>query len=137
VEDRLIIKSGTKKRILVVDDEDVILFSYKKIFQKEMLEVDVCGNPERAMAMIRDNSYDAVLSDIRFSDSESREGLDILRCVRENSPETAVILMTGYGSAQLREMALELGADSYFDKPVAISSLEETLATLGIVSGKN
>jgi DNA-binding NtrC family response regulator len=127
-------KSGTKKRILVVDDEDAILFSYKKIFQKKTLEVDVSRSPETAMAMIRDNSYDAVLSDIRFSDSESREGLDILRCVRENSPETAVILMTGYGSVQLREMALDLGADFYFDKPVAISTLEETLMTLGIVS---
>ena len=130
-------KCETEKRILVVDDEDVILFSYKKIFQGDMLVVDVSRDPETAMEMIRDNSYNAVISDIRFSDSESREGLDILRYVREKCPETAVILMTGYGSSEIREKALELGTDFYFDKPVAISTIENTLMNLGILSGKD
>jgi DNA-binding NtrC family response regulator len=133
---RTIMKSGTKKRILVVDDEDVILFSYSKIFQREGLDVDVCKNPEEALVMIRDNFYNAVLSDIRFSDSESMEGLDTLRYVREHRPETAVILMTGYGSVELREKAFDLGAAFYFDKPVAISTIDESLMTLGILPEK-
>jgi DNA-binding NtrC family response regulator len=136
LKERPIMRSEAKKRILVVDDEDVILFSYRKLFQREGLDVDVCKTPETAMMMIRDNSYNAVLSDIRFSDSESREGLDILRYVHENRPETAVILMTGYGSVELREKAFELGAAFYFDKPVAISTIDESLMTLGILPEK-
>ena len=123
----------TKKRILVIDDEDVILFSYKKIFQGSHLDVDVCGTPEAAVEMIRNNVYSAVISDIRFTDSESREGLDILRYVKEHSPATPVIIMTGYGSAELKEKAFELGAAFYFDKPVEISLIEDALRVLGVI----
>lgn len=129
-------KDGTKKRILVIDDEDVILFSYKKIFQRSHLDVDVCGTPEAAVEMIRNNVYNAVISDIRFSDSDSKEGLDILRYVRENSPATPVILMTGYGSAEIKEKAIALGAAYYFDKPVAISVIDDTLRALGVIGGE-
>lgn len=126
-----------KKRILVIDDEDVILFSYKKIFQGRFLDVDVCKTPEAAMEMIRDNVYNAVISDIRLTDSESREGLDILRYVMEHSPGTPVIIMTGYGSTEVKEKALQLGAAYYFDKPIAISVMEDTLKALGLISGES
>jgi len=130
-------ESEKTKRILVIDDEDVILFSYRKIYQGQHLTVDVCKTPEDAIELIRTNYYDAIISDVRFSDSESAEGLDILRYVNEHCPSIPVILMTGYGSAEIRDRAVELGVAYYFDKPVAISMIDYTLKSLGIIQDNN
>ncbi len=121
------------KKILVTDDEDAILFSYKKLFSRDSVLVDVCKTPEAAFEMIRNTLYDVVISDIRFSDSDCVRGLDILAYIKKHSPKTKVIIMTGYGSAELMNKAMNLGAAFYLDKPVEISRMDAILTKLGVV----
>jgi len=61
-----------------------------------------------------------------------KEGLDILRYVKEHNPQTKVILITGYGSPELGKKAITLGADFYFEKPVSTFILRDALRNLGI-----
>jgi DNA-binding NtrC family response regulator len=127
-----VVKCEEQRKILVADDEDVILFSYKKLYSHNSVRVDVCKTADAAYEMIRDTTYDVVISDVRFSDSDCTQGLDILAYIKERSPMTKVIIMTGYGSAELKERAMSLGAYCYLDKPVEISRVDQILSTLGL-----
>lgn len=120
------------KRILIVDDEEATLFSYKKLLGNPSVEVDTSDTAEDAIRLIKENRYDAVITDLRLSHSESSEGLGIFRYIREHKPQTPTILLTGYGSDEIRDKILSLGAHDYFDKPVQISEIINCLKELGI-----
>ncbi|MCM0081441.1 response regulator [Geomonas sp. Red32] len=121
-----------KKRILVVDDEESIQFSYQRLFRRENVEVDVCGNLKDTLAMLDQTGYDVVIADLRLSDPDGREGLEILERVRRSRPDTSVILMTGYGNGDVHEKATELGVLKYFVKPVEVEDLMNLLSRIGI-----
>ncbi|GFO53825.1 hypothetical protein GMSM_08320 [Geomonas sp. Red276] len=124
--------ASEKKRILVVDDEESIQFSYQRLFRRENVDVDVCGNLKDTLAMLDATGYDVVIADLRLSDPDGREGLEILERVRRLRPETSVILMTGYGNSDAHERAMELGVIRYFVKPVEVADLMTLLSRIGI-----
>jgi DNA-binding NtrC family response regulator len=125
------------KRILIVDDEDAILFSYRKLLRGATVKVDDCMTQEEAIALITENNYDAIITDFRLSHSEGSEGLEILKYVKIHKPATSVILMTGYGNDAIKGQALTLGACGYFDKPVQISKIITLLKEMGIHAGES
>jgi len=121
-----------KQRILFVDDEKSLLFASKKLLTGDQIEVDTAETKEKALAMIDKNEYDVVIADIRLTGVFGKEGLDILRYVKEHNPQTHVILITGYGSPEIGKKAIALGAAYYFDKPVSHFVLKDALKKLGI-----
>jgi DNA-binding NtrC family response regulator len=127
----------TTQRILIVDDEESILFSYRKLLQAPEVQVDDCMTLEEALARIRDHDYNAIITDYRLSHSEGNEGLEILEYVRDHKPATPVIFLTGYGNDEIKATALALGACGYFDKPVQISMIINLLRQMGIRVGKS
>ena len=127
----------TVQRILIVDDEDALLFSYRKLLRGAAVKVDDCMTQEEAIALIRDNSYDAIITDFRLSHSEGIEGLEILKYVKIHKPATPVIFMTGYGNDAIKDKAFALGACGYFDKPVQISKIITLLRKMGIHAGES
>jgi len=118
------------KRVLIVDDEVSILFSYRKLLEREGMKVDVCESFEGAAEQIRDNVYCAVIADIRLSGSANTDGLRILREIRQNQPDTIVIMMTGHGNSEIEQMAYDLGATHYFEKPVQPSVILDALKSI-------
>jgi DNA-binding NtrC family response regulator len=123
------------KRVLIVDDEVSILFSYRKLLEREGMKVDVCESFEEAVEHIRDNDYCAVIADIRLSGSENTDGLKILHEIKKKQPDAKVILMTGYGNSDIEQMAYDLGAAHYFEKPVRPSVILDTLKSRWSFSG--
>jgi len=121
-----------KQRILFVDDEKSLLFASKKLLSGYQIEVDTAETKDEALAMIDKNEYDVVIADIRLTGVFGKEGLDILRYVKEHNPQTHVILITGYGSPEIGKKAIALGAAYYFDKPVSHFVLKDALKKLGI-----
>jgi DNA-binding response OmpR family regulator len=126
----------TIKRILIVDDEEAVLFSYKKLLQGPYTKVDICADIESAFTMLRDNDYSAVVTDLRLASSEGEEGLEILRYVRSRKPDTPVLVLTGYGSDEIKKQVLAAGNTYYFSKPLSVSELNETLKHLGLIVGR-
>lgn len=124
-----------KQRILIVDDEEAIIFSYKKLLSGRYVEVDGCTSLVDALALIQNNRYSAVITDFRLSHSESSEGLEILACIRTYQPATPVILFTGYGSDEIKNQVLALGICGYFDKPVQVAEIVEALRSMGVQAG--
>ena len=107
-------------RILLVDDEPSILNVLTALLRKQGYDVVPAGNGEAAIGLIRTEKFDLVLSDIRM---EPVNGLQVLEAVRQDSPGTAVILLTGYGSIRTAVEAMKGGAFDYITKPFKVDEL--------------
>lgn len=121
-----------KQRLLVVDDEPVILIAFKKLLQEPLVAVDGAESIEYAKALLDERSYDAVIADLRLSGLHGEEGLEIIRHIKNRRPETAVILVTAHGNQDVMNKAYNLGAAFYFEKPVSTNILKDALKSLGV-----
>ena len=120
------------KRILVVDDETAFLLGIRKILARTAAATDVAETIEEAERLLDQNAYDIVITDLRLTGVLGEEGLEIIRHIRETHPKTRCILVTGYGSPEIREKALAEGVDYYFEKPVSPSMLLDVVQKLGV-----
>ncbi|UCG78660.1 MAG: response regulator [Nitrospirota bacterium] len=118
------------RRILIVDDEEALLIALKKLLNEKQVDIDTAETLEGATKLIGDTEYDIVIADIRLAGVLNQDGLEILQYVKKHSPDTRVVLMTGYGSPEIMEYAFSLGADFYFEKPVSIKVLKDAIRSL-------
>ncbi|HPI91590.1 MAG TPA: sigma-54 dependent transcriptional regulator [Deltaproteobacteria bacterium] len=102
------------KKILVVDDEIGIRQSLKKILEKEGYEVLTASDGEEAFKVIRSDSIDLLISDIRMA---GMDGLELLKVCKSVSPYTEVIMITGYASVDTAVDSMKQGAYDYITKP--------------------
>jgi len=114
-------------RVLVVDDEPAVLFAYRKLIEKDGLSVDISASLEDAIMQIRSHPYLAVIADMRLAGTDNDDGLEILRFIRKERPETKTILATGYGDIEIEKLARSLGVSYYFKKPVSPSDILNAL----------
>jgi two-component system nitrogen regulation response regulator NtrX len=110
-------------RILIVDDEPGIRQSLKGVFKDECFTIDVVSSGEDCLKRFDQDSYDLVLLDIWLP---GMDGLDTLRKLREKSPRTQVIMISGHATIATAVSATKLGAFDFIEKPL---SLEHTLLT--------
>jgi DNA-binding NtrC family response regulator len=115
--------SSESHRVLVVDDEPAILFAYRKLIEKDGMTVDICANLEDAVRHIRARRYLAVIADMRLAGTDNGDGLEILRIIQIERPDTKTILSTGYGDSEIEKAARVLGVSYCFKKPVKASEL--------------
>ena len=101
------------KKILLVDDEEVVRLSFKRELSEEF-EVITARNGEDAFLKLQDSFFDVVVTDLVMSGAG---GLDVLRRAKSISPDICVILITGYGELESVVEALRLGVDDYLLKP--------------------
>lgn len=120
------------KRILIVDDEPTILLSLSYCLKTNKVEVITSSKIEAAEEALARYPFDLVIADIRMSGMYGIEGLELLRYVKEQNPVTAVIIMTAYGSEEIRDEAFRRGAYYYYEKPVDIEHLLKMVGQLGI-----
>jgi len=123
---------GETKRILIVDDEPTILLSLSYCLKTDGVEVITSSRIEAAEEALSRYFFDLVIADIRMSGMYGVEGLELLSYIKKISPETAVIIMTAYGSDDIRAEADRRGAYHYYDKPVNIEHLLGKVRELGI-----
>lgn len=123
--------NNSLKKILIVDDEQSILFSLSYVLKADGVEVIACSEIEQAEEALESTHFDLVLADIRMSGVTGIEGLELLTYIKERY-DTEVIIMTGYGSDETEAEAYRRGACHYFTKPIDIPSLLEQVAARGI-----
>jgi DNA-binding response OmpR family regulator len=120
------------KRILVVDDEEVISFGFSMFLKEPGIEVDCAQTMEDAELLIAAHKYSAAIVDLRLSDSTEMEGFECIRLLRLSQNECKIIVQTAYGDNELRERAKALGADLYFEKPTEPEVLKTALTRFAI-----
>jgi DNA-binding NtrC family response regulator len=122
------------KKILIVDDEPTILMTMSHVLSGKDTMVITSSRIEEAEEALARYTFDLVIADIRLSGMEGIEGLELLSYVKQLNPKTNVIIMTAYGSDEMREEAYRRGAFRYFEKPIDIPQLIETVQSMGIES---
>ena len=119
-------------RVLVVEDEKKTASFIRKALQAEGFAVDVCHNGDDGLAAARATSFDAVVLDIMLP---GRDGLSLLRQLRERQDATPVLLLSARGEVNERVEGLNAGADDYLPKPFVIAELVARVRALGRRSG--
>lgn len=100
--------------ILVVDDKDSMRSMLTETLIEEGYRVDAADTGKKAIDLVHNKSYDLVLTDLKMPDVD---GLTVLREIKEVEADTAVILMTAYGTIEDAVAAMKLGAIDFLTKP--------------------
>ena len=109
-----------KKRILIVDDEIIILKTLSWVLGHQGYEVDTAESGEEGLVKLQHGSYNLLISDLLM---HGMSGIDLLKSARAISPDMAVCLITGYADLDSAIDALRLGADDYPVKPCDMQEL--------------
>lgn len=107
-------------KILVVDDEEIIRDSILYILESEGYEVDKAENGKVAYEKIKEKHFDLVITDIEMP---AMKGTELLEKIKTLDPQTAVIIITAFGSLDTAITALRNGASDYILKPVEFDEL--------------
>lgn len=122
---------GSPPSVLVVDDEEAILFGIEDYLTATGWRVATAATPEQAAELLAHGTYSVALVDLRLSDDDgARRGLDVVRRIRERSPVTPVVLLTAYGSADVELEASRMGVASLLVKPQPLPRLDAHLREL-------
>jgi len=119
--------------VLVVDDEGAIRYSVSKTLQRIGYQVDEAASGEEALELIARHEYEVILTDIRMP---GLSGVDLLKRIKDISPDAIVILMTGYASLGTAVESLRLGAHDYLIKPSSSQDIRQSVAR-GVERARN
>ena len=111
-----------KARILAVDDEEIILSSFRKILVLAGYSIDTVEKGSEALGLIRKNDYDFIFTDLRMP---GMDGVELTKAAKHLRPDIDVIVITGYASIETAVETVKLGAMDYVEKPFTEDELLE------------
>ncbi|SEO55630.1 DNA-binding transcriptional response regulator, NtrC family, contains REC, AAA-type ATPase, and a Fis-type DNA-binding domains [Flavobacterium sp. CF108] len=119
----------TNASILIIDDQEDILFASKVYLKKYFENIHTLNNPKKIVELLSKNAIDVVLLDMnyRIGFEDGREGLYLLKEIKTLSPKTVVILMTAFGKVETAVEGLKSGAFDYILKPWENKKLLESV----------
>ena len=103
-----------KARILAVDDEDIVLESFRKILVLDGFSIDTVEKGREALGLIQKNDYDFVFVDLKMPEMD---GVEVTKAVKHLRPDVDVIVITGYASVESAVETMKHGAMDYVQKP--------------------
>lgn len=109
-----------RQRVLVIDDEKDVAYSFQRVLAEEPVEVTGAPTGSEGLKQLRKQPADLVLLDVRIGEEN---GLEILRQIRKEHPRQLVIVMTAHGTAQTAIEAMKHGAFDYILKPFDVPEL--------------
>ena len=115
---------GDSLEILILDDESIVGQRLKSALEKEGYNVEVFVRSNEAATRLEEKSFDIVVTDIRM---EGMDGIQLLEKVKLRSPETKVIIITGYASMDLAREADSKGAFDFIAKPFRIGTMRDKI----------
>jgi two-component system response regulator PilR (NtrC family) len=107
--------------VLVVDDEQSMRDFLAILLKKEGHEVTLAENGAAALKAVQSEIFDLVISDVKMP---GMSGIDLLKSIKEFSPETIVVLVTAFAAAESAVEAMKLGASDYIIKPFKVDELK-------------
>ncbi len=116
-----------QKNILVVDDEKNIRTTVGYCLDTLGYKYDMAVNGEEALTILKNNSYDLILLDIKMP---GITGMELLSKIRANNNQTNVIMMTAYGTIKDAVTAMKLQAIDFIGKPFTVDQLEKILSNV-------
>jgi CheY-like chemotaxis protein/glycine cleavage system H lipoate-binding protein len=115
---------GYRANVLVVDDEEIVCNSCRKILSQEGHNVQTALNGREALRKVEEDNYDVLIADWKMPEID---GMEVMRIVKKNHPDIIVIMITGYPSVESAVKAMRLGVSNYVPKPIDPDGLTQTL----------
>jgi two-component system nitrogen regulation response regulator GlnG len=112
-------------KLLVIDDEQGVCYSFRRVFAAEGVEVLTARTAAEGLDQLRDNAPDVVVLDLQLPD---RNGLEVFRDIHELAPKRPVIFITAHGTADTAIEAMKAGAFDYLLKPLDLERISQVLA---------
>src|SRR5258708_32429108 len=123
-------RTQTAERILIVDDEDLIVGAMRRYFQGLGYTVDSAYELEEALALLGNYQYDLVIADLRLTAIGGVEGLQIVADVHQKFARTRVILLSAFGTPEIERESYNRGADAFLHKPKAMMEIAQVAKSL-------
>ncbi len=111
-----------KATILVIDDEQIVQESVRRILEEEGYKIDGAMRVDQALNRLAEQSYDIVLTDLMMPD---RSGMEAVQAVARDHPDTGVVMFTGFATVDSAVESMKLGALDYLPKPFTPEELLE------------
>ncbi|MBI5057235.1 MAG: response regulator [Nitrospirae bacterium] len=111
-----------EKRLIIVEDEETLCESLKRVLTREGYTVDAVNSAEDAFNMLEEKEYDLIITDIILP---GLNGIKLIKRIKEKNPEQTVVVMTAYASLETAEEALSAGAYDYIVKPVMHEEIKQ------------
>lgn len=122
---------GTRQeRILIVDDEELIVLAMRKYFEGLGYSVDSAHELEEAQALLTTRQYDLVIADLRLTGIGGVEGLQIVSDIHQRHGDTRVILLSAYGTPEIERESYNRGADAFLHKPKSMMEIANVAVNL-------
>jgi len=115
-----ILRTQSRPKVLVVDDEEIALKNMERILTKEGYSVDCASHGVEALEKMGKAYYDVVLTDLKM---DRLDGITVLEKVKRRNPDTQVIIITGYASVESAVETIKKGAFDYIKKPIKSDTL--------------
>lgn len=109
-------------RVLVVDDEDLVISVIREVLQLRDLEISEASDGESAVERLGRERFDLVIADKNLP---GINGLEVLRRAKRRDPTVATLLVTGFSSRESAEEAMVIGIDDYIIKPFDVEDLAD------------
>lgn len=113
-------KDSERIRILILDDEPIVCKRLKPAFQKAGYDVETLTDSASAMARIEQEHFDVVITDLKM---EGVDGMRFLTRIKEISPDTGVIVITGFATLDTAKESFRKGAFDFLAKPFKLSEI--------------
>ena len=112
-----------RRSVLVVDDEAGMREALKATFQRSGWNVNAAGGVREAINALERGTFDLVVTDVRMGDGD---GFEVLNMIQQQSPGTAVIMLTAFGTVPEAVQSMRSGAIDYLTKPISFEQLHTT-----------
>ena len=116
-----------EKRILVVDDDQVVGKSFERVLTNKGYRVDTALSGREAFEKYAGADFDMVFTDLRMPD---QDGLEVARRIKEMNPWLPIVVVTGYGTQDAETKAKAIGVAEFLQKPLTPSIIEEVAARI-------
>ncbi len=110
---------------MIVDDERLICWTLQKTFAKHGYDVVCFNSGEQALQGMREEPAHTVILDFKLP---GINGLEVLDEMMKLSPNTRVLMISAWGTEEVRRRAEELGVDGFYDKPLNLKAIKEAVA---------
>ncbi len=111
-------------RVLIVDDEQQLVEAFRKKLSREGLSVTVAFTAREAMSVMKKQTFDVCVLDIRLPDMD---GVELLEALKRNEPNLEFVMLTGHASIDTAIQSMKLGAYDYLSKPCKLSELSTVI----------
>jgi DNA-binding NtrC family response regulator len=116
--------------IMILDDEPIVCERLRSTLEKVNLNIETFTNPNEAIKRFAEKKFQVLVTDLKMKEMD---GIEVLKLVQKVSPETQVIIITGFATVEKAREALKIGAYDFIAKPFKLSQLRDlVIKALGL-----